>query len=339
MFTKRTIGFKAVPDKVDTAVEALAVSISERACVDVPYMSGLTGKSEDEIVSDLRGVIFKNPAKSAQGEAVFENSDEYLSGDVVQKLAFARMAEEASPGEYVSNITALEKVQPEKLTAADIDVRLGSTWVDAKYVRDFIVELLEPRAYFVERELNVSYSKYTAEWRIDGKNRDAGNVMATQTYGTARANAYRLIEDALNGRTTTVLRYGDTARRQGDARGKQARDGYRAAETTDYKDKFKDWIFSDMARREVLVEKYNSIFNTTRPREYDGSHITFSGMNPEIRLTKHQRDAIARILYGPNTLLAHVVGAGKTFEMVASRWKASGSPVPQEHDSRSEPSH
>lgn len=318
MFTKRTIGFKAVPDKVDTAVEALAVSISERACVDVPYMSGLTGKSEDEIVSDLRGVIFKNPAKSTQGESVFENSDEYLSGDVVQKLAFARMAEEASPGKYADNIAALEKVQPEKLTAADIDVRLGSTWVDAKYVRDFIVELLEPRAYFVERELKVSYSKYTAEWRIDGKNRDTGNVMATQTYGTARANAYRLIEDALNGRTTTVY---DTETLPD---GKETREvnkqetAIAQQKQQTIKDKFKDWIFSDMARREVLVEKYNSIFNTTRPREYDGSHITFSGMNPEIRLTKHQRDAIARILYGPNTLLAHVVGAGKTFEMVAS---------------------
>ena len=318
MFTKRTIGFKAVPDKVDTAVEALAVSISERACVDVPYMSGLTGKSEDEIVADLRGVIFKNPAKSAQGEGVYENSDEYLSGDVVQKLAFARMAEEASPGKYSDNIAALEKVQPEKLTAADIDVRLGSTWVDAKYVRDFIVELLEPRAYFVERELKVSYSKYTAEWRIDGKNRDAGNVMATQTYGTARANAYRLIEDALNGRTTTVY---DTETLPD---GKETREvnkqetAIAQQKQQTIKDKFKDWIFGDMARREVLVEKYNSIFNTTRPREYDGSHITFSGMNPEIRLTKHQRDAIARILYGPNTLLAHVVGAGKTFEMVAS---------------------
>ena len=318
MFTKRTIGFKAVPDKVDTAVEALAVSISERACVDVPYMSGLTGKSEDEIVADLRGVIFKNPAKSAQGEGVYENSDEYLSGDVVQKLAFARMAEEASPGEYSDNIAALEKVQPEKLTAADIDVRLGSTWVDAKYVRDFIVELLEPRAYFVERELKVSYSKYTAEWRIDGKNRDTGNVMATQTYGTARANAYRLIEDALNGRTTTVY---DTETLPD---GKETREvnkqetAIAQQKQQTIKDKFKDWLFGDMARREVLVEKYNSIFNTTRPREYDGSHITFSGMNPEIRLTKHQRDAIARILYGPNTLLAHVVGAGKTFEMVAS---------------------
>lgn len=318
MFTKRTVGFKAVPDKVDTAVEALAVSISERACVDVPYMSGLTGKSEDEVVSDLRGVIFKNPAKSAHGEAVFENSDEYLSGDVVQKLAFARMADEANPGEYAANVAALEKVQPEKLTAADIDVRLGSTWVDAKYVRDFIVELLEPRAYFVERELKVSYSKYTAEWRIDGKNRDAGNVMATQTYGTARANAYRLIEDALNGRTTTVY---DTETLPD---GKETREvnkqetAIAQQKQQTIKDKFKDWIFSDMARREALVEKYNSIFNTTRPREYDGSHITFSGMNPEIRLTKHQRDAIARILYGPNTLLAHVVGAGKTFEMVAS---------------------
>lgn len=318
MFTKRTVGFKAVPDKVDTAVEALAVSISERACVDVPYMSALTGKTEEEVIADLRGVIFKNPAKSAQGEAVFENSDEYLSGDVVQKLAFARMAEEASPGEYADNIAALEKVQPEKLTAADIDVRLGSTWVDAKYVRDFIVELLEPRAYFVERELKVSYSKYTAEWRIDGKNRDAGNVMATQTYGTARANAYRLIEDALNGRTTTVY---DTETLPD---GKETREvnkqetAIAQQKQQTIKDKFKDWLFGDMARREVLVEKYNSIFNTTRPREYDGSHITFSGMNPEIRLTKHQRDAIARILYGPNTLLAHVVGAGKTFEMVAS---------------------
>lgn len=318
MFTKRTVGFKAVPDKVDTAVEALAVSISERACVDVPYMSALTGKTEEEVIADLRGVIFKNPAKSAQGEAVFENSDEYLSGNVVQKLAFARMAEEASPGEYADNIAALEKVQPEKLTAADIDVRLGSTWVDAKYVRDFIVELLEPRAYFVERELKVSYSKYTAEWRIDGKNRDAGNVMATQTYGTARANAYRLIEDALNGRTTTVY---DTETLPD---GKETREvnkqetAIAQQKQQTIKDKFKDWLFGDMARREVLVEKYNSIFNTTRPREYDGSHITFSGMNPEIRLTKHQRDAIARILYGPNTLLAHVVGAGKTFEMVAS---------------------
>lgn len=318
MFTKRTIGFKAVPDKVDTAVEALAVSISERACVDIPYMSSLTGKTDEEIISDLQGVIFKNPAKSMQGEATYESSDEYLSGDVVHKLEVARMAAETNPGEYAANVAALEKVQPEKLTASDIDVRLGSSWVDAVFVKDFIVELLEPRRYFIDQELRVAYSPYTAEWRIDGKNRDSWNVKATQAYGTERANAYRLIEDALNGRTTTVY---DTVTMPD---GKETREvnkqetAIAQQKQQNIKDKFKDWIFSDLKRREELVEKYNRLFNTTRPREYDGSHILFSGMNPEIRLTKHQKDAIARILYGPNTLLAHVVGAGKTFEMVAS---------------------
>ena len=321
MFTKRTIGYKAVPERVDTAVEALAVSISERAGVDLPYMASLLGgKPEDEIVRELDGVIYENPLETARngGVAVYETADEYLSGDILQKIHIAHIAEGDTPGKYTKNIEALEKVMPQRLTASEITVRLGTPWIDPQYIKQFIAELLEPNHYFVENTLGVTYVEMNAEWRIIGARQDKFNTKANETYGTAFASAYDLIEDALNGKTTRIYKTVT------DAEGKERREldaqATAAAQQKQeiIKDKFKDWIFRDLDRREYLVDKYNRLFNNIRPREYDGSHISFSGMNPEMKLEKHQRDAAARILYGPNTLLAHVVGAGKTFEMVSS---------------------
>lgn len=321
MFSVRTIGYKAVPERVDTAVEALAVSISESAGVDLPYMSSLLGgKAEDEIVKELDGVIYENPLETTKngGKAVYETADAYLSGDILQKIHIAEIAEKGSPGKYQKNIEALQKVMPERLSASEITVRLGTSWIEPRFIKDFIVELLEPTSYFANNTLDITYIQMNAEWRIQGKRSDKFNTKATETYGTAYASAYDLIEEALNGKTPkiykTVIGPDGNERRELDA--KETAAAVQKQEII--KDKFKDWIFRDLERREYLVDKYNRLFNNIRPREYDGSHISFSGMNPEMKLEKHQRDAAARILYGPNTLLAHVVGAGKTFEMVSS---------------------
>ncbi len=318
LFTKRTIRSHKPAEKVDTAVEALALSIGEKAHVDMDYMSRLTGKDEETLFSDLKGVIFLNPAYTGEndGHEKYLPADEYLSGNVRQKLAVAQGKAEQDP-QYQINAEALARVQPTDLTASEISVRLGATWLDTEYVRRFIFETLgTPRS--AQWSMKVHYSGITGEWRIEGKSTDRGNVKAISTYGTKRINAYEIIEDTLNlkdvrifdyvydadGRKTAVLNKKETA----IAQSKQEL----------IKDAFAEWIWKDPDRREAICKTYNILFNSNRPREYDGSHINFSGMNPEITLRKHQVNAIAHILYGGNTLLAHVVGAGKTFEMVAA---------------------
>ena len=318
LFTKRTIRSHKPAEKVDTAVEALALSIGEKAHVDMDYMSRLTGKDEETLFSELTGVVFLNPAYTGEndGHEKYLPADEYLSGNVRQKLAVAQGKAEQDP-QYQINAEALAQVQPTDLTASEISVRLGATWLDTEYVRRFIFETLgTPRS--AQWGMKVHYSGITGEWRIEGKSKDRGNVKAISTYGTKRINAYEIIEDTLNlkdvrifdyvydadGRKTAVLNKKETA----IAQSKQEL----------IKDAFAEWIWKDPDRREAICKTYNILFNSNRPREYDGSHISFSGMNPEITLRKHQVNAIAHILYGGNTLLAHVVGAGKTFEMVAA---------------------
>ena len=318
LFTKRTIRSHKPAEKVDTAVEALALSIGEKAHVDMDYMSRLTGKDEETLFSDLKGVIFLNPAYTGEndGREKYLPADEYLSGNVRQKWAVAQGKAEQDP-QYQINADALAQVQPTDLTASEISVRLGATWLDTEYVRRFIFETLgTPRS--AQWGMKVHYSGITGEWRIEGKSTDRGNVKAISTYGTKRINAYEIIEDTLNlkdvrifdyvydadGRKTAVLNKKETA----IAQSKQEL----------IKEAFAEWIWKDPDRREAICKTYNILFNSNRPREYDGSHISFSGMNPEITLRKHQVNAIAHILYGGNTLLAHVVGAGKTFEMVAA---------------------
>jgi N12 class adenine-specific DNA methylase/adenine-specific DNA methylase len=316
LFTKRTIRSHKSAEKVDTAVEALALSIGEKACVDMEYMSQLTGKDEEALFSDLKGVVFLNPDYTEGMSEKYLPADEYLSGNVRQKWAGAKAKAEQDP-RYQINAEALARVQPTDLTASEISVRLGATWLDTEYVRRFIFETLgTPRS--AQWGMKVHYSKITGEWRIEGKSKDRGNVKAISTYGTQRINAYEIIEDTLNlkdvrifdyvydadGRKTAVLNKKETA----IAQSKQEL----------IKDAFAEWIWKDPDRREAICKTYNILFNSNRPREYDGSHISFSGMNPEITLRKHQVNAIAHILYGGNTLLAHVVGAGKTFEMVAA---------------------
>ena len=316
LFTKRTIRSHKPAEKVDTAVEALALSIGEKAHVDMDYMGRLTGKDEETLFAELKGVVFLNPDYAEGVNEKYLPADEYLSGNVRQKLAVAQGKTEQDP-QYQINAEALEQVQPTDLTASEISVRLGATWLDTEYVRRFIFETLgTPRS--VQWGMKVHYSGITGEWRIEGKSKDRGNVKAISTYGTKRINAYEIIEDTLNlkdvrifdyvydadGRKTAVLNKKETA----IAQSKQEL----------IKDAFAEWIWKDPDRREAICKTYNILFNSNRPREYDGSHISFSGMNPEITLRKHQVNAIAHILYGGNTLLAHVVGAGKTFEMVAA---------------------
>lgn len=310
LFTKRTIRSHKPAEKVDTAVEALALSIGEKARVDMEYMSRLTGKDEENLFSDLKGVVFLNPNYKEGVNEKYLPADEYLSGNVRQKWAIAKAKAEQDP-QYQINADALAQVQPTDLTASEISVRLGATWLDTDYVRQFIFETLgTPRS--VQWGMEVHYSKITGEWRIEGKSKDRGNVKAISTYGTKRINAYEIIEDTLNlkdvrifdyvydadGRKTAVLNKKETA----IAQSKQEL----------IKDAFAEWIWKDPDRREAICKTYNILFNSNRPREYDGSHISFSGMNPEITLRKHQVNAIAHILYGGNTLLAHVVGAGKS---------------------------
>ena len=312
MFTKRTIKQQRSVDSVDTAAEALALSIGEKARVDMAYMSQLTGKSEDDIIDELNGVIFLDPV---YGD--WQTADEYLSGNVRQKLREAENAAVDSPG-YLPNVEALRAAQPKDLDASEIEVRLGATWIDKKYIQQFMFELLEPPVY-ARRSLEVNYSEFTAEWNISGKNSIPYNdINARMTYGTDCANAYKILEDTLNLRDVRVY---DTVR---DADGKEKR-VLNSKETTlaqqkqqAIKEAFRDWIWRDPDRRRELVQLYNERFNSTRPREYDGRHLIFPGMNPEITLREHQRNAIAHDLYGGNTLLAHEVGAGKTFEMIAA---------------------
>ena len=318
MFTKRTIRQQHTVEHVDTSVEALAVSIAEKAAVDLPFMSELTGKSEDEIASDLTGVIFRLPEPvDDNGKPRYVTADEYLSGNVRQKLRDARAAADISPI-FESNVKALEKAQPKDLDASEIDVRLGATWVDKEYIQQFMHELFEV-PFYQRRAVQVQYSNFTSEWRISGKTSlSYNNVPNNLTYGTDRASGLRILEDTLNLRDVRIY---DTIE---DAEGKEKRVLNQKATTLAQqkqqaiKDAFRDWVWKDPDRREALVKKYNELFNSVRPREYDGQHITFSGMNPEITLREHQRNAIAHTLYGGNTLLAHVVGAGKTYEMVAS---------------------
>ena len=312
MFTKRTIRQRQSVTSVDTAAEALALSIGEKARVDMAYMSQLTGKSEDDIIDELNGVIFLDPV---YGD--WQTADEYLSGNVRQKLREAENAAVDSPG-YLPNVEALRAAQPKDLDASEIEVRLGATWIDKKYIQQFMFELLEPPLY-ARRSLEVNYSEFTAEWNISGKNSIPYNdINARMTYGTDCANAYRILEDTLNLRDVRIY---DTVR---DADGKEKR-VLNSKETTlaqqkqqAIKEAFRDWIWKDPDRRRELVQLYNERFNSTRPREYDGRHLIFPGMNPEITLREHQLNAIAHDLYGGNTLLAHEVGAGKTFEMIAA---------------------
>ena len=312
MFTRRTIRAHEAVTSVDTASEALALSISEKACVDMEYMAQLTGKSQDELINELNGVIFLDPVR---GE--WQTADEYLSGNVRQKLREAEQAAQDSPG-YLPNVEALRQAQPRDLDASEIEVRLGATWIDPSYIREFMWETFET-PFYQQRMIDVSYSAFTAEWNIRNKNAVSySNIAAYMTYGTERANAYKILEDTLNLRDVRIY---DTKH---DADGRERR-VLNSKETTlaqqkqqAIRDAFRDWIWRDPDRRHTLVARYNELFNSTRPREYDGSHITFAGMNPEIRLREHQLNAVAHVLYGGNTLLAHEVGAGKTFEMVAA---------------------
>ncbi len=312
IFTKRTIR-KAVPvTSVDTASEALAVSIGERAKVDVPFMAKLSGKTEAEITKELEGVIFKNPLTDQ-----WEASDEYLSGNVREKLTIARQFTENHP-EYNINVQALERVQPKDLEASEIEVRLGATWVDATYITEFMGELFHTPKHFLGNQIDVKYAKINGQWNITGKNLNSyGNSLVTSTYGTQRANGYRLLEDALNLRDTKIF---DTVTEDGrEKRVLNKKETMIAQQKQEMiKEAFKEWIFRDIDRREDLCRKYNNLFNSIRPREYDGSHIQFVGMTPEITLMPHQKNAVAHILYGNNTLLAHCVGAGKTFQMIAA---------------------
>ena len=318
LFTKRTIRSHKPAEKVDTAVEALALSIGEKAHVDMDYMGRLTGKDEETLFSELTGVVFLNPAYTGEndGREKYLPADEYLSGNVRQKWAVAQGKAEQNP-QYQINADALAQVQPTDLTASEISVRLGATWLDTEYVRRFIFETLgTPRS--AQWSMKVHYSGITGEWRIEGKSKDRGNVKAISTYGTQRINAYEIIETTLNLKDVRIFdyQYDEEGRRIAVLNKKETAIAQSKQELI--KDAFAEWIWKDPERREAICKTYNILFNSNRPREYDGSHINFSGMNPEITLRKHQVNAIAHILYGGNTLLAHVVGAGKTFEMVAA---------------------
>ena len=297
-------------------MEALALSIGEKAHVDMDYMGRLTGKDEETLFAELTGVVFLNPDYAEGVNEKYLPADEYLSGNVRQKLAVAQGKAEQDP-QYQINTDALARVQPTDLTASEISVRLGATWLDTDYVRQFIFETLgTPRS--VQWGMKVHYSKITGEWRIEGKSKDRGNVKAISTYGTQRINAYEIIETTLNLKDVRIFdyHYDEEGRRIAVLNKKETAIAQSKQELI--KDAFAEWIWKDPDRREAIYKTYNILFNSNRPREYDGSHISFSGMNPEITLRKHQVNAIAHILYGGNTLLAHVVGAGKTFEMVAA---------------------
>lgn len=318
IFFKRTIMPHKPITQVDTASEALAVSIGEKACIDMEYMQSLTGKEENELFNDLKGVIFLNPLYEGNNENLskYFTADEYLSGNVREKLAIAQKSAKVD-SRFNINVEALEKVQPEDLTASEISVRLGSTWLPVDIVQQFIYEFLNTPGY-AKSSIIVHYSKYTGEWSIDGKSYDRSNVKAYNTYGSARINAYRIIEETLNLKDVRIFDYVEDIDGNRKAVLNKKETAIAQSKQELIKQGFQDWVWSDPERRERLCKLYNEKFNSIRPREYDGSHIVFSGMNPEITLREHQRNAVAHILYGGNTLLAHAVGAGKTFEMVAA---------------------
>ena len=324
MFTKRTIRPERTITSVDTPTEALAVSIGEHGKVDLPYMAELLGTPGDyrRITTELSGVIFKDPAADpTDPEAGWQMADEYLSGDVRAKLRMAQFAAETNP-EFAVNVTALEKAQPRELEASEIDVRLGATWLSPDIIQKFMTETFQI-PYYLRHAVKVRYSPYTAEWRVEGKTATGrGDIISSETYGTSRANAYKILEETLNLKDVRIY---DTIE---DADGKpkrvlNKRETMLAQQKQQViKDAFANWVWQDPQRRIALVKQYNELFNSTRPREYDGSYIHFVGMNPEITLREHQRNAIAHVLYGGNTLLAHEVGAGKTYEMAASAMEA-----------------
>ena len=319
MFSKRTIKPHTPVTSVDTASEALAVSLGEKATIDMDYMMELSGKSENEIFEDLKGVIFLNPLYEYGNsyEPKYLMTDEYLSGNVREKLRIAKNSAELYPEDYKVNVEALQKVQPKDLTASEISVRLGATWLPPDDVQEFIFHLLETPRY-AQWNIKVHFSPFTSEWNIEGKSYDKGNVRAYNTYGTSRINAYKIIEETLNLKDVRIFDYieDDEGKKKAVLNKKETAIAQSKQEMI--KQEFQDWIWSDPERRERLCKSYNEKFNSVRPREYDGSHIIFNGMNPEIELREHQKNAVAHILYGGNTLLAHAVGAGKTFEMVAA---------------------
>ena len=319
MFYKRTIKPHTPVTSVDTSSEALAVSMGEKACIDMEYMCQLSGKTEEEIFADLKGVIFLNPmyGYGNSTEAKYLMADEYLSGNVREKLAWAKKSAQLSPEEYSINVEALQKVQPKDLTASEISVRLGATWLPPEIVEQFVFEFLGTPRY-AQWNIKIHFSEYTGEWNIEGKSYDRGNVKAYSTYGTSRINAYKIIEETLNLKDVRIFDYEEDADGKKKAILNKKETAIAQAKQELIKQGFQDWIWSDPERRERLCKLYNEKFNSIRPREYDGSHITFNGMNPEIELREHQRNAVAHILYGGNTLLAHAVGAGKTFEMTAA---------------------
>ena len=319
MFSKRTIKPHTPVTSVDTAGEALAVSLGEKATIDMDYMMELSGKSENEIFEDLKGVIFLNPLYEYGNayEPKYLMADEYLSGNVREKLRIAKKSAELYPEDYKVNVEALQKVQPKDLTASEISVRLGATWLPPDDVQEFIFHLLETPRY-AQWNIKVHFSPFTSEWNIEGKSYDKGNVRAYNTYGTSRINAYKIIEETLNLKDVRIFDYieDDEGKKKAVLNKKETAIAQSKQEMI--KQEFQDWIWSDPERRERLCKSYNEKFNSVRPREYDGSHIIFNGMNPEIELREHQKNAVAHILYGGNTLLAHAVGAGKTFEMVTA---------------------
>ena len=312
MFTKRTIKRAEVVTSVDTASEALAVSLSEKAKVDLPYMAELVGKTEDEITEELAGVIFKNPLTDR-----WETADEYLSGNVREKLSIARNYAENDLA-YAVNVASLERVQPKELDASEIEVRIGATWIDPQYIEDFMRETFQTPDYLFNRDVvGVQFSDITGQWNVKGKNADYGNTLVHNTFGTGRANAYKILEDSLNLKDTRI--YDNVVEDGKEKRVLNKKETTLASQKQEaIREAFKDWIFRNPERRAALTAKYNELFNSTRPREYDGSHLKFPGMTPDIELKPHQKNAVAHVLYGDNTLLAHCVGAGKTFEMTAA---------------------
>ena len=319
MFYKRTIKPHKAVTEVDTADEALAVSMGEKACIDMEYMQQLSGKSEEELFDDLKGVIFLNPlyGYGNVSEQKYLMADEYLSGNVREKLITAKKSAEVYPDDYKINVEALEKVQPKDLTASEIAVRLGTTWLPPEIIQQFMFEFLDTPRY-AQWNIKVHFSQFTGEWNIEGKSYDRSNVKAYSTYGTSRINGYKIIEETLNLKDVRIFDYIEDEEGKKKAVLNKKETAIAQAKQELIKQGFQDWIWADPARREKLTKTYNEKFNSIRPREYDGSHIVFNGMNPEIELREHQKNAVAHILYGGNTLLAHAVGAGKTFEMVAA---------------------
>lgn len=321
MFTKRTIKKAEVVTSVDTSSEALTISLSEKGKIDLPFMSKLVGKDTDTLVNELTGIIFKNPEND-----LWETADHYLSGNVREKLSVVKTLVEIQP-EYAPNVKALTQVQPKELDASEIKVRIGATWIAPKYINDFLRDIfLTPKNLLSNDIINVQYSNVTGTWNIKGKNLDFGNVLVNMTYGTNRVNAYKLLEDALNLKDTRVY---DTI---DDKRVLNKKETMIAGQKQEsIREAFRDWVFRDPQRRQELVTTYNERFNAIRPREYDGSHLKFPGMTPDIQLKPYQKNAVAHVLYGNNTLLAHCVGAGKLLKWSRLQWKVNVSVYVKNH--------